>query len=116
VRVKWKVYQYPSIPSRQSASRNGREREVHPNQPIPRARREVLAIRGETDRPDVRISLLGHVSINEPAAERTSAHVKNLGGMIAPSGEPQTVLAKPDAMHVALVVDLEHEADVERPG
>ena len=58
----------------------------------------------------------GRYPTNERAAERTSAHVKNLGGIIAPSGEPQTVLAKPDVLHSALVVDLEHEADVEQPG
>ena len=54
--------------------------------------------------------------INECTAERTSAHIKNSGAIIAPGGEPQTVLAKPDTTHFALVVGLEHEADVERPG
>ena len=65
---------------------------------------------------DVHSSRLGNLFVNERAAERTSAHVKNLGGAIAPGGEPQTVLAKPDTIHCALVVDLEHEAGVERPG
>jgi len=36
--------------------------------------------------------------------------------MIGPGGEPQTVLAKPDTTHNVLVVDLEHETDIERAG
>jgi len=56
------------------------------------------------------------VFVNKCTAERTSAHIKNSGAIIAPGGEPQTVLAKPDTTHFALVVGLEHEADVERPG
>jgi len=86
--------------------------EAHPNQPILRGRREVLAIRGKTDRPGVRDVTF----VNERTAERTSAQIKNPGIITAPRGEPHTVLAKPDTTHFAPVVDLEHEADVEGPG
>ena len=90
------------------------ERGVHLNRPTTHGRCEVLAIRGETDRVDVRCSVNERAA--ERAAERTSAHRKNLGAMTAPGGEPQAVLAKPDTTHWVLIVDLEYEADVERPG
>jgi len=54
--------------------------------------------------------------VTEYTAERTSSDIKNMGAITATRGEPQTVLAKPDRTHFAPVVDLEHEADVERPG
>ena len=89
-----------------------REREAHPNPPIVRGRREVLAIRGETDRPNFH----GVVFVNESTAESTSADIENPGVVTAPRGEPQAVLAKSNAKNFAVVVDLEREADVERSG
>ena len=78
--------------------------------------REVLAIRGETDLEARKPWRKVMVFVNKRTPERTSAHVKNLDGNVAPGGEPQTVLAKPDTIHCSLVVGLEHEADVERLG
>jgi len=92
------------------------ETEAHPNEPILGAGRKELAIRGETNGADVEISLLGNVVVVERAAERAGAHIEYLGGAVAPSREPHTVLAKADTTHDALVVELVHEADVERLG
>jgi len=60
--------------------------------------------------------LLGNVVVVESAAERVGPHIEYLGGAIAPSREPHTVLAKADTTHNALVVEVVHEADVERLG
>src|ERR1700679_4008316 len=75
-------------------SKQATRRWTHPNLPIFCASREVLAIGGETDSADVEISLLGDALVVERAAERASAHVENLGGAIAPGGEPHALLKR----------------------